>query len=288
MRRLRERVADPGLGVGDAVEAVIAGAGLIEAYEAERTIEAQGRIENLQELVGVAREYETRAEEPTLTGFLQEISLVADADAVDQEGGKVTLMTLHNAKGLEFDAVFVMGMEQNLFPHIRSIEEANLEEERRLCYVAITRARKQLTVTYTRQRTLFGARGMNLPSQFLDEIPAALAQHERAARQSGYGGGYGSQQGSGWGSSSATQRGWGARQGGGGGSGFAAPSTPPPTVRAPREDVPDLAVGDNVRHEQLGEGIVIGVDRGGQVVVRFEADGSERRLLLAYAPLARV
>jgi DNA helicase-2/ATP-dependent DNA helicase PcrA len=288
MRRLRERVADPAIGVGDAVEAVITEAGLIEAYEAERTIEAQGRIENLQELIGVAREYEARAEEPSLTGFLQEISLVADADAVDQERGKVTLMTLHNAKGLEFDAVFVMGMEQNLFPHIRSIEEANLEEERRLCYVAITRARKQLTITYTRQRTLFGARGMNLPSQFLDEIPAALAEHERAARQPGYGGGYGSQQGSGWGSSSATQRGWGARQGGGGGSGFGAPSAPPQTVRAPREDVPDLAVGDNVRHEQLGEGIVIGVDRGGQVVVRFEADGSERRLLLAYAPLARV
>ena len=90
-------------------------------------------------------------------------------------------MTLHNAKGLEFDAVFVIGMEQNLFPHARSIEEANIEEERRLCYVAITRARRELALVYARQRTLFGARGINLPSQFIAEIPENLVEHERTA-----------------------------------------------------------------------------------------------------------
>ena len=140
--------------------------GVIELLEAERTIEATGRIENLQELVGVAREYVARSEEPSLAGFLQEVSLTADADALaaDENGsGRVTLMTLHNAKGLEFDAVFVIGMEQNLFPHARSIEEANIEEERRLCYVAITRARRELVLVYARQRTLFGARGFNAP-----------------------------------------------------------------------------------------------------------------------------
>ncbi len=161
--------------------------GLVSALEIERDASAQGkieagsRLENLAELVGVAQEYETREEEPTLSGFLQAVSLFSEADAVETESGKVTLMTLHNAKGLEFEAVFVLGLEQNLFPHARSIEEANLEEERRLCYVAITRARERLTLLYARERTLFGARGRNLPSQFLAEIPANLVEHERIA-----------------------------------------------------------------------------------------------------------
>ncbi len=105
-------------------------------------------------------------------------------------------MTLHNAKGLEFDAVFVIGMEQNLFPHVRAIEEANIEEERRLCYVAITRARRELSLVYARQRTLFGARGNNLPSQFIDEIPANLVELERKARTFGSGPSRGSAAGS--------------------------------------------------------------------------------------------
>ena len=132
--------------MGELLETLLARTGVIETLEAERTIEATGRIENLQELVGVAREYVARSEEPSLAGFLQEVALTADADALAAESGtgRVTLMTLHNAKGLEFDAVFVIGMEQNLFPHVRAIEEANIEEERRLCYVAITRARREL------------------------------------------------------------------------------------------------------------------------------------------------
>ena len=183
MDELRDRAVE--LSVGDLLETLLARTGVIEALEAERTIEASGRIENLQELVGVAREYTARSEEPSLAGFLQEVALTADADALaaaDDGTGRVTLMTLHNAKGLEFDAVFVIGMEQNLFPHVRAIEEANIEEERRLCYVAITRARRELSLVYARQRTLFGARGNNLPSQFIDEIPANLVEHERKAR----------------------------------------------------------------------------------------------------------
>jgi DNA helicase-2/ATP-dependent DNA helicase PcrA len=264
-------------GAGDAVETMLERSGLIEALEAERTVEAEGRIENLRELVGVAREYETRAEEPSLTGFLQEVSLVADADAVDEErgGGRVTLMTLHNAKGLEFGSVFVMGLEQNLFPHARALEEQTLDEERRLCYVAITRAQERLTLSYARERTIFGNRGHNLPSQFLDEIPADLVQHERSVPTSRFGPGS-----------------RGASGGGSDRSASPSPGRPAPArstaSRAPREDIPDLSVGDSVRHEQLGEGVVIGVDRGGQVVVRFAADGSERRLLLAYAPLTRL
>jgi DNA helicase-2/ATP-dependent DNA helicase PcrA len=267
MDDLRDRAVE--LPVGDLLELLLERNGVIEVLEAERTIEATGRIENLQELVGVAREYVARSEEPSLAGFLQEVSLTADADALaaDENGsGRVTLMTLHNAKGLEFDAVFVIGMEQNLFPHARSIEEANIEEERRLCYVAITRARRELVLVYARQRTLFGARGFNAPSQFIAEIPENLIEHER--RPAAFG---------------STPR-------GGGGGGWQ-PSSAGATTQlqgiAPRDDAPMLSVGDNVVHDQLGEGVVTGTADGGQVIVRFRSDGSERRLLLAYAPLKR-
>jgi DNA helicase II / ATP-dependent DNA helicase PcrA len=268
MDDLRDRAVE--LPVGDLLELLLARTGVIEMLEAERTIEATGRIENLQELVGVAREYVARSEEPSLAGFLQEVSLTADADslAADENGsGRVTLMTLHNAKGLEFDAVFVIGMEQNLFPHARSIEEANLEEERRLCYVAITRARRELVLVYARQRTLFGARGFNAPSQFIAEIPENLIELER--RPAAFG---------------STSRGGSA---GGWQPPSAGATTQLPGI-APRDDAPQLSVGDNVVHDQLGEGVVTGTADGGQVIVRFRSDGSERRLLLAYAPLKRI
>ena len=264
MDELRDKAVE--LSVGDLLELLLTRTAVIEGLEAERTIEASGRIENLQELVGVAREYVARSEEPSLQGFLQEVALTADADALAaaDDGGRVTLMTLHNAKGLEFDAVFVIGMEQNLFPHVRAIEEANIEEERRLCYVAITRARRELSLVYARQRTLFGARGNNLPSQFIDEIPANLIEFERKARTFGS-----ASRGGGWQASSAG-------------------ATTQLQGIAPRDELPNLSVGDNVVHDQLGEGVVTGTADGGQVIVRFRSDGSERRLLLAYAPLKRI
>ena len=170
------------------LERVLEKTGTLDALEAERTIEARGRIENLQELVGVAREYRQQADEPSLAGFLQDISLVSDQDTIRDERGLVTLMTLHNAKGLEFRAVFMIGMEEGLFPHSRSIEEQGVEEERRLCYVGMTRAMERLTMTHTLARTLFGRREYNLASRFLDE----LSQRRRArppapASWSGYG-----------------------------------------------------------------------------------------------------
>jgi DNA helicase II / ATP-dependent DNA helicase PcrA len=274
VEQLRSEIA--GLGVGEAVQKVLDRSGLVAALELERDASAQGRIEagsrleNLQELVGVAHEYETREEEPTLSGFLQAVSLFSEADAIEPESGRVTLMTLHNAKGLEFAAVFVLGLEQNLFPHARSIEEANLEEERRLCYVAITRARERLTLLYARERTLFGQRGRNQPSQFLAEIPADIVVHERLGVSSL--------------SRSDTRGATSYAAGRPSTSGM--PSRPAP--KAPRDDLPVLKVGDNVRHTQLGEGVVLSLDAGGQVVVRFRSDGSERRLLLAYAPLDRM
>src|SRR5881398_3610240 len=162
------------LPVAELVQRVLEQSGYLDALEAERTIEAQGRVENLQELVGVAREYQENADEPSLSHFLQEISLYSDQDALREEESRVTLMTIHNAKGLEFRAVYLIGMEEGIFPHARSIEEQGVEEERRLCYVGMTRAKELLTLTHASTRSLWGARGYNLPSRFLDELPATV------------------------------------------------------------------------------------------------------------------
>jgi DNA helicase-2/ATP-dependent DNA helicase PcrA len=236
------------LSVSELVERTLERSGYLEALEAERTIEAQGRLENLQELVGVAREYQETADEPSLSSFLQEISLYSDQDAIREEESRVTLMTLHNAKGLEFRAVYLLGMEEGIFPHARSIEEQGVEEERRLAYVGMTRAREQLTLLHASARSLWGSRGYNLPSRFLDELPASVERERlRPASWSSYG-----------------------AQG-----------------VAPREDVPSLSTGDSVRHGTLGEGVVTQIEAGGVVTVRFD-DGSERRLMLDYAPLERI
>jgi DNA helicase-2/ATP-dependent DNA helicase PcrA len=237
------------LSVPELVQRVLERSGYLDALEAERTIESQGRMENLQELVGVAQESQASADEPSLSNFLQEISLFSDQDALRGEQSLVTLMTLHNAKGLEFKAVFMIGMEEGIFPHSRSIEEAMLEEERRLAYVGMTRAQERLTLTHASQRSLWGNRNHNLPSRFLDELPDEGVERERLRPTS-------------WSS-------YGAR-----------------TI-APRTDVPELSTGDNVRHGTLGDGVVTGIDAGGVVTVQF-ADGVERRLMLEYAPLERI
>ena len=137
MEGLRDRGSREGVPVGDLLEAVLHETGYLDALEAERTIEAQGRIENLEALVEAAREFDAAAERErgTLDVFLQQIALVADADSRKDDEGLVTLMTLHNAKGLEYPIVFIIGCEEGVFPHSRSIDEGSLEEERRLCYV---------------------------------------------------------------------------------------------------------------------------------------------------------
>jgi len=241
--------------VGTIVEAVLDRTGFLESLEAERTIEARGRIENLEELVGVAREYDAGGEERSLSGFLQEISLYSDQDALrnDEEGdgGQVTLMTLHNAKGLEFRAVFMIGVEEGIFPHARSIEENSLEEERRLAYVGMTRAKERLVLTHALRRNLYGRSDANLPSRFLDELPTIGVERERLRPTS-------------WSDYGSHVR-----------------------EVAPRTDIPDLSTGDTVRHQSLGTGIVTRIEPGSVVTVRFE-DGSERRLMLEYAPLERI
>jgi DNA helicase-2/ATP-dependent DNA helicase PcrA len=239
------------LPVDELLERALEKTGTLAALEAERTIEARGRIENLQELVGVAREYREQTADPSLAGFLQDVALVSDQDTIQDDRGLVTLMTLHNAKGLEFRAVFTIGMEEGIFPHIRAIEEQGVEEERRLCYVGMTRAMERLTLTHTLSRSLWGRRTYNLASRFLDELPAEV---ERERLRPGSWSDYGAR----------------------------------PSTVAPRGSDLVLATGDAVRHGSLGEGIVTGVDPGGVVTVRFAEDGTERRLMVEYAPLEKI
>jgi DNA helicase II / ATP-dependent DNA helicase PcrA len=241
------------LDVPELIERVLEQTGTLDALEAERTIESQGRIENLQELVALAREWMESAAEPTLSSFLQEVSLYSDQDAIRGDGSLVTLMTLHNAKGLEFRAVYLIGMEEGIFPHSRSIEEQGVEEERRLCYVGMTRAMERLTLMHASSRMLYGGRSYNLPSRFLDELPERHIERERLQPAS-----------------------W---------SNYRAPKQ---SQIAPREDIPSLATGDSVRHGTLGEGVVVRIEPGGVVTVRFADDGAERRLMLDYAPLEKL
>ncbi len=255
MERLRERVESAS--VGDLLEETLSETGYTDALRAERTIEAEGRLENLEELVGVGREYDATAEEPSVEEFLQQIALFSDQDALQSDEGTVTLMTLHNAKGLEFPAVFMIGCEEGVFPHSRSVESGDLEEERRLCYVGITRAKRQLYLTYARMRSLYGGRDWNLPSRFLDEIPEELvertgAQEPLAAATT-------------WSRGGQPER--GPRQ-------------------APFEGA-SFSVGDDVVHASFGDGVVVGAEPGGVVIVRFAGDGSERKLMADYAPLKK-
>ncbi|MGH2741138.1 MAG: UvrD-helicase domain-containing protein, partial [Thermoleophilaceae bacterium] len=180
MERLRERV-EGGAGVGDLLAETLEEAGYLEALRAERTVESQVRVENLEELVGVGREYDATAEEPSVEEFLQQIALFSEQDKLQDEQGLVTLMTLHNAKGLEFGTVFLIGLEDGVFPHSRSIESGDLEEERRLAYVGMTRAKRELYLTYARTRALFGNRDWNLRSRFVVEIPVELTDREPGA-----------------------------------------------------------------------------------------------------------
>jgi DNA helicase II / ATP-dependent DNA helicase PcrA len=233
------------------LEQVLEQTGYRGMLEAERTFESQGRLENLDELIGVAREFAERGEEDaSLATFLQDISLYSDSDALNEPRPEVTLMTIHNAKGLEFPIVFVIGLEEGLFPHQRSLDEGDEAEERRLCYVGMTRAQQSLVLTHAHSRTIFGMRGYNLPSRFLSELPADEIERERRAPA------------------------------------WQAPPMPAGT-RTAEQPVPDLSIGDEVRHATLGEGTVIGIDRD-VVAVRFREDGSERRLMLCYAPLERI
>ena len=244
------------------LEAILDRTGYAAELEATRSLEAQGRLENLAELVGVAGEHETIEE------FLEAVSLVADQDELTDDDSSVVLMTLHTAKGLEFPSVFIVGLEDGVFPHLRSLGEPDeLEEERRLCYVGITRARERLYLSHAWSRSLFGSTQYNPPSRFLKEIPEHLTRMVEGGRQA-----------------RLTERGRAgivesALRGRG--------ATPARTTGA--ENL-GLRVGDDVMHGKWGEGVVleiIGEGDKAEGIVRFVGVG-EKRLLLAWAPLKKI
>ncbi len=268
----------PAAAIAELLEAMLAQTGYVEALEAEHTIEAQGRIENLQQLVEVGREFDATAEgEGTLDVFLQEIALVADADARSDDEGLVTLMTLHNAKGLEYPVVFVAGLEDGVFPHSRALDEGSLEEERRLFYVGITRTMRQLYLTYARRRAVFGAQSYAVPSRFLDEIPTDLIDEpEASVFRPGWG-----PPGVGGGAGAAALRGRSA------GGGWGEPSRLVAREREGASAASLFRLGEDVVHAAFGDGVITGVEPDGVIVVRFADDGSERKLMAEYAPVTR-
>ena len=235
------------------IDQVLDASGYREDLRQERSSEAEARLENLEELVAAAEDY-VRVQEPaTLEGFLDGVALVSDVDELPEGARGVTLMTLHSAKGLEFPVVFLTGMEEGVFPHVRSMDSVDeLEEERRLCYVGITRAKAQLWISYALHRRMHGY-GLGEPSRFLLEMPPEhLALLGAAGRAE-------------------------ARP---------APETEPPFPDAGDDDLP-LKVGARVRHGRWGEGLVVGVERSGGdtlVTVRFASVG-RKQLSLQYANL---
>ena len=285
-----------------AIAKVLDQSGYLQDLREERSEEAEGRIENLAELVSAAREYEGREAEPSLAAFVDRLSLLSEADESEgAEDARVLLMTLHAAKGLEFPAVIIAGLEEGLFPHSRSADEdETLEEERRLCYVGMTRARRQLYLTSAGRRRVFGEYRATEPSRFLSEIPDALVQRYDFA-------GYGPSYGSSYGGSSRAARGFrdgdADFRGRRGAGAYASPYGDRRPTRGPsvRTDGPayhpededqsahasGVRLGMRVRHPQFGLGTVLGLEDHGddvKLTVRFASVGV-KRLLGRYAKL---
>ncbi len=258
--------------------------GYLQDLREDRSEESQARIENLAEFVSAAREYETREPEPSLAGFVDRVSLLSDADESDgSEHARVLLMTLHSAKGLEFPAVFLTGLEEGLFPHSRSADEDDdLEEERRLCYVGMTRARVRLFLSHASRRRVFGEYRATEPSRFLAEVPEELVLQLDVSAEGRRGwpsGGYGSDTYS---------------RGRRGGSGYRRPSSvrdASPSYAPEDEDQSGAGprLGLRVRHPQFGVGTILGIEGEGEglkLMVRFTSVGT-KRLLARFARLDR-
>ena len=284
------------------MRSVIEETGYEAALAAQKTLESEGRLENIEEFVGVAAEYDRRADEPSLDGFLQEISLYSDSDALADTSSLLTLMTLHNAKGLEFPVVFIAGMEEGVFPHQRSWTSRTW---RRSAAWPTSASRAPWTgcTSCTRARGRSGARrSTTCPSRFLDEIPTELTERQTIGGRStswesgggrGGGGGWGSDS---WGRGSGGWSGRGGRRDGEDGDGdydtlgSGRRITGLEKKKALDEEVVEqfFAPGDRVLHATLGEGTVLGMQSGGIVLIRFENDGSERRLMASVAPLKKL
>jgi DNA helicase-2/ATP-dependent DNA helicase PcrA len=266
VRLLDDLEATVASGAVAVLEAVLSRTGYLDELTNSSDPQDESRVENLQELVGVAREFEERVEGGSLAEFLEQVALVADADAVpdpDESGGVVTLMTLHSAKGLEFPVVFLTGMEDGVFPHMRSLgEPKEMEEERRLAYVGITRARQRLYLSRATVRAAWGQMSYNPPSRFLEEVPGELIDWQREPEPA--------------------QARAAAKVVARGGSRRAGPGLRP---------VPSLAPGDRVTHDVFGLGTVVataGMGEGAEATIDFGSGTGMKRLLLRYAPVEKL
>jgi DNA helicase II / ATP-dependent DNA helicase PcrA len=256
------------------VEAALEQSGLLKELADSTDPQDEVRVENLKELVAVSMEYEERPfeelgedEEISLAGFLEKVSLVADADEIpegEDHGGVVTMMTLHTAKGLEFPTVFLTGMEDGIFPHSRTLgEKDEIEEERRLAYVGLTRARQRLYISRAEYRSTWGAPNYNPPSRFLDEIPEEVIEWRNEGRSSL--------------SPSFVTR-------------SRVATTPPPRATGKKSVAMELSVGERVSHDTFGLGTVVAVAGAGdkaEATINFGQYG-EKRLLLRYAPVEKL
>jgi DNA helicase-2/ATP-dependent DNA helicase PcrA len=247
------------------IEMVMNDSGYLAELENERTPQSEARIENLRELLSVAKEFGTTGDAEGLEAFLNHVALVSDIDTAELSGTKVTMMTLHSAKGLEFPVVFLAGLEEGIFPHARTLmNETEIEEERRLCYVGITRAQRKLFITNARVRTIYGNSVMYPPSRFLNELPDELVE-KPAARPNRY-------------------------------SAALAPSpaprltTMPPKPSAPKSPTAEWKVGDKAQHNKWGTGTVVEVRGAGdnqEIKVAFPGLGI-RQLAVKFAPLTKI
>jgi DNA helicase-2/ATP-dependent DNA helicase PcrA len=256
------------------VEAALEQSGLLKELVDSTDPQDEVRVENLKELVAVSMEYEERPfeelgedEEISLAGFLEKVSLVADADEIpegEDHGGVVTMMTLHTAKGLEFPTVFLTGMEDGIFPHSRTLgEKDEIEEERRLAYVGLTRARQRLYISRAEYRSTWGAPNYNPPSRFLDEIPEDVIEWRNQGRST-------------FSTSTVTRT--------------RTATTPPPRATGRKSVAMELAVGERVSHDTFGLGTVVAVAGAGdkaEATINFGQYG-EKRLLLRYAPVEKL
>jgi DNA helicase-2/ATP-dependent DNA helicase PcrA len=279
------------LSVTELVEEILDKTGYREMLKAEKSLEAQSRLENLEELLSVTKNFEESSEDKSLVAFLTDLALVADIDSLDDDGEKtdsITLMTLHSAKGLEFPVVFLIGMEEGVFPHSRSLmEEAEMEEERRLAYVGITRAEQTLFLTNAQMRTLFGRTNMNPASRFIREIPEDLIEGVEPPEKS-MDTSFGSSSGGRTFGSSGTS--FGSARGS-----FATPSTPRKPVMRPvsaassGEDI-GWKVGDKAQHGKWGIGTVVSVKgqgEGTELDIAFPSPVGIKRLLAKFAPITK-
>lgn len=263
------------LSVTELVEEILEKSGYREMLVAEKSIEAQSRLENLEEFLSVTKNFEEGSEDKSLVAFLTDLALVADIDKLDEDGEKadaVVLMTLHSAKGLEFPVVFLIGLEEGVFPHSRSLmEEAEMEEERRLAYVGITRAEEELFITNAQMRTLFGRTNMNPPSRFIKEIPEELLEGLQPAQKTASPFGASS-----FGTASARQ-----------------PQRKPvirPAINATGGDGLGWKVGDKAVHGKWGTGTVVSVKGDGESTeldIAFPKPIGIKRLLAKFAPITK-